>query len=256
MGRRERITSRANALAREAHALLTAGGRREQGAFLVEGVKLIRDALDAGFRPRRVFVAPDVVERRPGGRELLAVLDPAATAEATPQVIEWLADTENSQGVVAVFEKRDVRSGPGHVVLVLDGLQDPGNVGTILRSAVACGLVTTVVVRGGADPFGPKAVRASSGAVFRVRLGDLPSERPIWLADMAGELRYDRVDWRTPCTLVVGSEASGASDEMKARLAGRISIPLRGPVESLNAAMAASILLFEAARQVAWSPSE
>lgn len=259
MRRRDRLTSRANPLVREARDLLTARGRRERGAFLVEGVKLILEALAAGFVPRRVFLAPELVERRPDGARLSAALDPNDVFETAPDLLAWLADTETTQGVAAVFAKPEPRplAGEGHVVLVLDGLQDPGNVGTILRSALGSGLVSNVVARGGADPFGPKAARAAAGALFHLGFAhDLPDERPVWLADMDGDLAYDRVDWRRPCVLVVGSEAAGASPEMRARATGRVSIPLRGPVESLNAAVAASILLFEAARQVASTPTE
>jgi TrmH family RNA methyltransferase len=179
--------------------------------------------------------------------------------EAAPELLSWLADTETTQGVVAVFDRPALREGAdeGQVVLVLDGLQDPGNVGTILRSALASGLVTSVVARGGADPFGPKAARAAAGALFHMRFVDtIPEGRPVWVADRDGELPYDQVDWRQPCVLVVGSEAAGPSAEMRAEASGRVSIPLRGPVESLNAAVAASILLFEAARQTASPPTE
>jgi TrmH family RNA methyltransferase len=219
-------------------------------------VKLLLDALERGALPRRVFVAPDLLGRRPDGARLRATLDPAVIVETTPDLLAWLADTETTQGVVALFPLPGERvpDDPGHLVLVLDGLRDPGNVGTVLRSAVGSGLVRTVVARGGADPFGPKAVRAAAGALFRlavVRDDRAIDGRPVWLADAGGERSYDSVDWRQPCALVVGSEAAGASPEMRARATGRVSIPLRGPVESLNAGIAASIILFEAARQAA-----
>lgn len=258
---RGRITSRANPLARQARDLLTARGRREQSAFLAEGVKLVRDALQSGARPVRAFVAPELLDRRAGGAELLARLDPDATVETSPELLAWLADTETTQGVVAVFRipEERVPADPGPIVLVLDGLQDPGNVGTVLRSAVGSGLVRTVVARGGADPFGPKAVRAAAGALFHLsvlREDDVLADRPIWLADMAGSHRYDQVDWRARSALVVGSEASGPSPEIRARAAGTVSVPLHGPVESLNAGIAASIILFEAARQLASPTAE
>jgi TrmH family RNA methyltransferase len=248
-------------LVRDARELLKPRGRRDQGAFLAEGVKLILDALGAGARPQRSFVAPELLERRPGGVDLLAQLDPATTVETSPELLAWLADVETTQGVVAVFPLPDehVPEDPGHLVVVLDGLQDPGNVGTVLRSAVGSGLVRTIVVRGGADPFGPKAVRAAAGALFHlsiVRGDEALAERPLWLADTVGDRSYDQVDWREPSALVIGSEAAGPSPELRARAAGVVSIPLRGPIESLNAGMAASIILFEAARQLASTTAE
>jgi RNA methyltransferase, TrmH family len=258
---RGRITSRANPLVREARDLLSSRGRREQSAFVAEGVKLVRDALRAGARPLRAFVVPELLKQRDGGAALLAELDPAKTIETSPELLAWLADTETTQGIVSVFPVPEERApaDAGQVVLVLDGLQDPGNVGTVLRSAVGAGLVRTVVVRGGADPFGPKAVRAAAGALFHlavVRTDESLVGRPIWLADMDGDRSYDRVDWRAPSALVLGSEAGGPSPEMRARATGAVSVPLRGPVESLNAGIAASIILFEAARQLASTTAE
>jgi TrmH family RNA methyltransferase len=147
---------------------------------------------------------------------------------------------------------------PGRLLLVLDGLQDPGNLGTIVRSAVGSGVVGTLAVRGGADPFGPKAVRAAAGALFRLpvarpgdaELAEALRGRRVWLAEAGRGERYDRVDWRGPGALVIGSEAGGASPRLRDLATGRVSIPLSGELESLNAGVAASILLFEAARQL------
>lgn len=262
---RGRVTSRANPLARAARDLLTSAGRRAQGAFLVEGVKLLGDALAAGVTPERVFLAPELVERRPGGLALRERLDPAVCVETSPELLGWLADTDTPQGVVAVVPLPPQRlpDEAGPLVLVLDGLQDPGNVGTILRSAVGSGQVRTVLVRGGADPFGPKAVRAAAGALFNLTvlrddtaLRPLLDGRAVWLADMTGDRLYNEVSWRGRVALVVGSEAHGATPGLRARAVGRVAVPLRGPIESLNAGIAASIILFEAARQAASSTDE
>jgi TrmH family RNA methyltransferase len=223
-------------------------------------VRVIRDALVAGARPRRVLVAPDLLARARGGPELLRDLAPLGPIALSEAAFGAIADAETPQGVAAVFPieltRLDVDHGP--LLLVLDGLQDPGNLGTIVRSAVGSGVVGTLVVRGGADPFGPKAVRAAAGALFRLpiaRPGDdelvaALGGRRVWLADARGGERYDRVDWRPPGALVIGSEAGGASPELRGLATGRVSIPLRAGLESLNAGVAASILLFEAARQL------
>jgi TrmH family RNA methyltransferase len=218
-------------------------------------VRLIGDALVAGASPIRLFVVPDQLGRTAHGRALLRRTDGPETIEVTPAVLEALSDAETPQGAVAVFPMPEDAAvdQPGHIVLVLDGLQDPGNVGTILRSALACGLVECVIVRGGADPFGSKAVRAAASALFRLRVSQsdrLPPDRPIWVAEARGDHRYDELDWLTPCVLVIGSEARGPSAEVLGAATGRVSVPLRGPIESLNAGVAASILLFEAARQL------
>jgi TrmH family RNA methyltransferase len=234
--------------------------RRERGEFLAEGVRVVRDALVAGARPRRVLVAPEILTRVRGGADLLRELAPLGPIELGASAFGAIADAESPQGVVAVFpiETVSLSAGLGPLLLVLDGLQDPGNLGTIVRSAVGSGVVETLVVRGGADPFGPKAVRAAAGALFRVRIARPSDEelvaalrgRRLWLAEAEGGQRYDRVDWRQPSALAIGSEASGASAELRGLAGGRVSIPLRSGLESLNAGVAASILLFEAARQL------
>jgi TrmH family RNA methyltransferase len=207
-----------------------------------------------------VLVAPDLLEQVRGGSELLADLAGYVPIELSASAFAALSDTETPQGVAAILpiEPADLTGDLGPLLLVLDGLQDPGNLGTIVRSAVGSGVVTTLVVRGGADPFGPKTVRAATGALFRLRIARPTDEelaralggRAVWLAEAEGDARYDTVDWRTPSALVIGSEAAGASPELRRLATGRVSIPLACGLESLNAGVAASILLFEAARQL------
>jgi len=141
---------------------------------------------------------------------------------------------------------------------VLDGVRDPGNLGTILRAAEASGVVRTVALVDCADAYGPKVVRAAMGAHFHLTiLADatwseverLVAGRPVWLAEMRGGVAYDGVDWRRDSALIVGGEAAGASGEAERLATGVVSIPMAGRAESLNAAMAASIIVFEAARQ-------
>ncbi|HEY3081896.1 MAG TPA: RNA methyltransferase [Chloroflexota bacterium] len=243
---------------RAARELRQAAVRRERGEFLAEGVRLVADALALGARPRRVFVDRDRLTRSDGGRALLERLDPTTTIAIGDAAMEALADTRAPQGVAAVFPTELTDRAAGPIVLVLDGLQDPGNVGTAIRSAVASGLVETVVVNGGADPFGPKAVRAAAAALFAVRVArptddELPGllrGREVWIAEAIGQRSYDAVDWRRPSALVIGSEATGASPALRALATGTVGVPLRGPIESLNAGVAASIILFEAARQL------
>jgi TrmH family RNA methyltransferase len=223
-------------------------------------VRVVGDALAAGARPRRVFVAPDLLARVRGGPELLRQLAPLGPVELGQAAFAAIADAETPQGVAAVFPIEPARLDPdaGPLLLVLDGLQDPGNLGTIVRSAVGAGVVGALAVRGGADPFGPKAVRAAAGALFRLPIARPDDDelvaalggRQVWLAESLGGERYDRVDWRPPGALVIGSEAGGASPELRRLATGRVSIPLRAGLESLNAGVAASILLFEAARQL------
>lgn len=253
------IVSAANSLVREARALHTAAGRREAGAFLGEGVRLVSDALDLGARPLRFYVERERLERTTAGRALTARLDASRIVEVSGPAARALGDAETFQGIAATFplEVADPGEPAGPILLLLDGVQDPGNAGTLLRSAAAAGLTRLVAVRGGADPFGPKSVRAAAAALFALRIARLTDGtidrllggRRLVVADAHGAQLYDRFDWTEPTVLVVGSEARGPGDDLLQRADARVQIPLAPGIDSLNVGVAASILLFEAARQ-------
>jgi len=144
------------------------------------------------------------------------------------------------------------------ILLIVDRLRDPGNLGTILRSAWAAGVGQVVTTKGTVDIYSPKVVRGAMGAHFHLSLAPdkrweeiepLLEERQVLLADARGQVTYHEVDWSRPSALIVGGEAEGASEEAKRLAQKRVYIPMPGGAESLNAAVAASIILFEAARQ-------
>jgi TrmH family RNA methyltransferase len=173
------------------------------------------------------------------------------------KVLAAISDTVTPQGVVAVVPFPQIDVARRSLLLVLDNVRDPGNVGTLLRSAAAAGVDEVLVAPDSADPYSPMVVRAAMGAHFRLALGeaDWPAIAgrvaglAVLLADAAGEVAYDRHDWQTPSALIVGGEAEGASAEGRALAAQRVRIPMQRDSESLNAAVAGSVILFEAARQ-------
>lgn len=254
------ITSPGNLTVKQARALLEPKGRREQGRCLVEGVRLIEEAMRAGIVPALVFFLDQAREHaRSAGLLAEAGRLGAQSLELSPRVFGTLADTVTSQGMIAVIPKPAVTA-PALVsfVLLMDQLRDPGNLGTILRGAEAAGVHQVVLTPGCVDPWNPKVVRSGMGAHFRLplvtasrweevdlALGGLP----LWLAEAQGAQPYDTVDWTAPCAIAVGGEAAGFGQEAQQKGAGRVMIPMAGPVESLNAAMAATVLMFEVARQ-------
>lgn len=254
------ITSPENPKVKQARALLEGKGRREQGRCLIEGVRLIEEALRAGVSPALVFFV-DQAQQNARSAALLeaARAEGAALLEVSPAVFGTLSDTVASQGVIAVASIRRVTLPPrAALILVLDKIRDPGNLGAILRSAEAAAVSLVVLAPGCVDPWNPKVVRSGMGAHFRLPLVPAPSwdavaqhigDRPVWLAAAHQALPYDRVDWTAECALIIGSEAAGLSAEAEALGTGHVTIPMAGPVESLNAAMATTVLLFEAARQ-------
>ncbi len=253
------ITSLANEKVRYARALLRRRARLREGRCLIEGLRLIDEALRAGSIPALVFCTPETLADARGAAlyERCRALG-AAAYEASAEVVASLSDTVTPQGIVAVvpFPSPSSASAPG-LTLVVDGLRDPGNLGTLLRSAAASGAERVLLGPGTVDPYSPKVLRSAMGAHFRLPpevaswagVAEALRGRPVWLADARGEARYDLVDWTEPCGLIIGGEAEGASPQAASLATGRVAIPLARGVESLNAAVAASVILFEAARQ-------
>jgi RNA methyltransferase, TrmH family len=233
--------------------------REEAQAFVIEGVRLLEEAYQAGWQPKFILYS-DVLSQR-GQETLDAYAAQDCDIEQTvPHLLESIAGTETTQGVLAVFSlPTPVLPEQLDFLVVADGLRDPGNLGTLLRTATAAGVQVFLTTPGTADPFAPKVVRAGMGAHFRVPIismdwrdiGELVEKRrlALYLADAEGGLPPWRLDLRKPAGLIAGSEAEGASSEARRRSAGIVSIPMPGRSESLNAAMAAGIILFEFVRQ-------
>jgi TrmH family RNA methyltransferase len=260
-----RALSRGGEQARGARLTLHDGqpGRQARGLAGIEGPHLLAEALRAGVRVPAVFVAQGfegLVETLPLGpeselltmpRELLAS---ALTTEA-PQPVAALVEPPEWTWAHLV----EARRATVPLLVVLAGLQDPGNLGTILRSAEAFGADGVIALPGTVSAWNPKAVRASAGSVFRVPLLALSEEEcltrlreasvRIWTTALRGGTPASAADLAEPIALLIGNEGNGVPPEMAAKAGGAITIPCPGPVESLNAAVAASVLLYEAARQ-------
>lgn len=247
----------------------------------MEGPHLLDALLLAGIAPREIYYQPELLQRTPAGRELLArLLHPLSVwsgvslFEVSERVAEALSDAQTSQGVLAVLslhlcaaDRLQARRGGNRrpVLLVLDDLADPGNMGTILRTALAADVQAVLLTTHCVDCYSPKVVRAAAGAHVALPIWpDLSwpgieekisehcgtSGERVFLTEAGGNRPYYAEDLRQPCALIIGSEAHGPSPQARA-LAGRtLSIPLSNQVESLNAAIAAGILLFEAVRQL------
>jgi TrmH family RNA methyltransferase len=237
--------------------------RERRGLTLAEGVRLLEEALAAGVAVRGAAVAP-ALEATPRGSALKARLARAGVPleEVDDAVLASLADTEHPQGVVAVVEPprwtlADVPVGPRSVVLALDGVQDPGNVGALARTALGLGAAGLLALPGTADLASPKALRGSMGALFRLPAVCLAPDALIgWTRERGLELWTTAADGmpigqaerRGPVVLLVGNEGAGVHPDLAAVAARSVAVPLRGGVESLNVAVAAGILLYEVTR--------
>ncbi|HEV2461296.1 MAG TPA: RNA methyltransferase [Ktedonobacterales bacterium] len=270
------ITSTSNQHVALLRSLHTAKGREREGLFLIEGPHLVEAALDAHVTPRLILYNAEDLSRSASGRKLIGCIEEASAQgssvyEATAQVIERASDAQTPQGIVAAVASEDLsaervrahrrgRSRP--LLLVLDAIGDPGNLGTILRSALAADVDEVLLAKGCADPLAPKVVRAGSGAHFHlpVRSGlswdeiaealrGAPAVQQVLVAEAGARTPYDDFDLTKRTALIVGNEAHGVSPEAKRLETAGLSIPMWNRVESLNAAIAASVVLFEAARQ-------
>jgi TrmH family RNA methyltransferase len=219
--------------------------RYEDGVFVVEGLGLLRQAVDAGWQVEGCYVSP-------GTDVALDVALDVDRHELAPNVMERVASTESPQPVLAVVSMRSTTlPDDASFVIVADQLADPGNAGTIIRSAEAAGAHGVILTPGSVDPYNPKVVRASAGSLFRVpvleaTLESLTNFRRLGTSSHRGDVYTDPV-YHGRVAIVVGNEAHGLADD--AAIDQWITIPHAGPAESLNVAMAATVLLFEVARQ-------
>lgn len=254
------ITSPTNEKVKFLHALAEKKYRQREGCFVVEGVRLVEEALKSGAKLKLVMYDPDLLERNPRGANIIRELPADRTFPATERVIKAATETVTPQGIVAAVEmpspERATKEG---LAVILDSLRDPGNLGTILRTAEAAGVSTVITTPETVDPYNPKTVRSAMGAHFWLKIiegedwaaiEELCADRRIVLATAGSGTAYFENEWTVPTALVLGSEAHGASDKALKIAVGRIFIPMRGRAESLNVAVAAGILMFEAQRQI------
>ena len=236
-------------------SLKDAKARREAGLFLVEGEVMIREALGCGLKLRELAAEEthaDFAREVCGGVRGCIV---------TRSLLETICDTRTPQGVCAAFEVPEamrIEDLPERIV-ALDGVQDPGNLGTIWRTADAAGFQALLLGAGGADPLSPKVQRAAMGSGFRVPFCHAPELAEaltalrkrgyrVFASDLSGADFYARPDAGEKFVLVIGNEARGISDAVREAADCRVKLPMRGGAESLNAAVAAGIMMYELMR--------
>jgi len=263
------VQSKQNSRLKELRAALARPGSGERRLAGIEGPNLVAEAVRSGIELDTVFAAqgserlleglriPDKVEILVAPQALLN----SALATETPRPIAALVKQPQWSWEQLVGLRRDTAP----LILVLAAVQDPGNLGTILRSAEAFGATGIVTLPGTVSAWNPKAVRASAGSVFRVPLVAATAEEAIPRLHASGARIYatlssraepaNLVDWGAPAAIIIGNEGNGIPGSLVARADAAITIPCPGPVESLNAAVAASVLLYEAARQRAAQPT-
>jgi len=240
--------------------------RREEGAFLAEGVRLVEEALNKGWPIRFILYSSGLnergqrlVEKLKAGAEPRRKVENLEIDEVAGDLLQAVSETETSQGIIAVLSLTNlpIPESPDFI-LIPDQIRDPGNLGTLIRTAAAAGVQAVLLPPETTDAFAPKVVRAGMGAHFRLPIQTMDWEGisqvcrqeglQVFLADMDGQSCWES-DFRRPLALILGGEAEGASEPARRLAIANVSIPMPGKAESLNAGIAGAVLMFEIVRQ-------
>lgn len=257
-----RVTSLANPLVKDIRALHLKKHRDAAGLFLAEGQKLVRDALDGGWPvDALVFGAAQAHDPAIGRLAAEVKASGGTVIEASAGVLEKIAQRDNPQTAIGVFRQRYAPAasiGGDGLWVALDRVRDPGNLGTIIRTADAVGLAGVALVGASCDPFAVETVRATMGSIFHVpvaRAGEADFLAAVRRhgarligTHLSADTDYRRADYRLPAVLVMGNEQQGLSDGLTAACDTLVRVPMRGRADSLNLAVATGLVLYEALR--------
>jgi TrmH family RNA methyltransferase len=250
------ITSTANPRIKTLIGLRDRRNRDQEGVFLIEGPRLLEWAVAAGHLPREIYYDPERFDP--------TLVAGSAIFTCSPETLSRASYRGSDEGVIAVFDQFDLGidrldPGPLPLILVAEGLEKPGNLGAILRTADAVGANAVIVVDPEIDPFNPNVARSSTGALFTVPVAMASLDATIdWLreqritligADPSAEQSLWSVDLSAACALLVGSEHSGLTTEAKSAADVLVSIPMQGLTDSLNGSVTMALLAYEARRQ-------
>jgi RNA methyltransferase, TrmH family len=256
-----RITSLANPLVKLARSLHLRKDREASGLFLAEGLKIVTEAVDLGHRPKALMHGPDA--EHPVFRRVAAATREAGgeVVEVTREVLEKVSRRENPQTVVAVFEQMfrsldALRPDQAPCWVALQAVRDPGNLGTIVRTADAAGCGGVILVGDCCDPFSVEAVRATMGSIFatpiyRATVPEFLAWRALWPGSVVGTLLSATTDYRAadyvrPSLILMGNEQAGLPPELAKACDVAVKIPMRGRADSLNLSVATGIMIYAA----------
>ncbi|AJD39795.1 RNA methyltransferase [Rhizobium sp. SEMIA 4085] len=267
VGHMKEVTSLANPIIKDIKALTNKKSREESGTFMAEGLKLVIDAIELGWAIRTLVYAK-AAKGKPLVEQMAAktVASGGLVLEVSEKIISSITRRDNPQMVVGIFESRwkplkDIRPKDGETWIALDRVRDPGNLGTIIRTADAAGASGVILVGETTDPFSLETVRATMGSVFAVPVAKATPEEFIgWkksagvavvATHLAGSVDYRTIDYKKrPVVLLMGNEQSGLPDQLAKEADALARIPQQGRADSLNLAVASAVMLFEARRHL------
>ena len=259
------ITSLKNPLIKEIKSLYKRKGRAASKSFIIEGIKIIEEAVNNGYELKKIVYCDRFLKTK-DGLDFFKIIENMNNLVYVPDnIFKEISDTENPQGILAIskFTFRNLSEldkKENLFLLFLDELQDPGNMGTIIRPADAFNIEGIILTEGCVDPYNTKVVRATMGSIFRLPLYYISNGieeltnlkdrgMKVYSTSLEGSLPIYDVDYNSGVILVIGNESKGVSDEVFSLSDSLIKIPMPGMAESLNAGVAASIIMYEGLKQ-------
>ena len=257
------ITSKDNETIKHIKKLKEKKYREEYDEFIVEGIKMIEEAINEGAKIKSIIICEDCKTQGAIPNDLMYEIAKLNCIYVAEKIFNTITDVINPQGIMAVIEKPNARDNTidfsANVSLLLDNIQDPGNMGTILRTADSLNMKQIIVSKGSADVYNLKVVRSTMGAIFRVKVIEVENlvtvikemkkhKIKVYATDLQTDKSIYDVDY-SKSAIVIGNEANGVSSKVLYEATERIKIPMIGKTESLNAAVATSVILYEAFRK-------
>lgn len=259
----EKISSEQNQKIKYLKKLYSKRGRQEKGKLILEGYRIIEDALKSSAVFDKIYMSPEFLKSDEGQYLQESFINRDKKGQLLiidKKILNKIADTDTPQGVIAVvneieYEAQELFKENG-LLLLLDRLQDPGNMGTIIRTAAAAGLDGIVILKGSVDIYNLKVLRATMGAIFKIPLlhGLTREDFFVLLAesnyrllstDLKADRYYHQQEYQRPLIIAIGNEANGLEEEILQKSDYRVKIPLNGEIESLNAAVAAGVIIYK-----------
>src|SRR6056297_672963 len=235
--------------------------RKQKGQFILEGLRLTRGSYNAGANLDTIYITKDFYNNLIKDEAFL-INNQDKIVFVSNKLIKEVADTDNPQDIITVvnepnFNEKQVLS--KEYILILDRVQDPGNMGTIIRTAVAAGFQSLIITKGSVDVFNLKVLRSTMGAIYSIpfikdvdldKLKTMLNNKKqyIYAADLNTEQYYNELKYKRPLSLIIGNEAKGIRNELLDLANQKVKIPIRGDIESLNAAVAAGLIMYEILR--------
>ena len=256
------ISSKDNEIVKQIKKLKDKKYRDIENAYVVEGIKLVKEALQENAKIKQIVLCDDCEKAENISKELMYEIAKHNCIYVTNKIFKYISEVQAPQGILAVIEKNNANGEIDYsedIIVALDDIQDPGNLGTILRTVDSIGLKQILVSKGTADSYNPKVVRSTMGAIFRVKiiecenleqtLKDIKKHKfkivvsSLQTDNSVYDIKYNKK------VIVIGNEANGVSEEIKQMADTRVVIPMLGKTESLNASVATGIILYEYVRQ-------